>query len=372
VNRRGFLELGALAASSAIVARAFAGGGKLLAYGERPQELATPLSAFDQLETPTELFFIRSHFGPPALVANRHVKIGGGFVKKPLQLAVSDLARFTEVTLTAVLQCAGNGRGLIVPRVPGVQWGHGAVGQASWTGVRLRDVLDAAGLDPSAAHVQLAGADLPPKPTVPAFKRSIPIARALDPSTLIAYRMNGAPLRLAHGAPLRLIVPGWAGNHWIKWLAHVEPAAEPATGFYMEKGYRVPKTPIPPGTALTPDNSEPLTVFPVKSLIARPGDGEHVARGRQEIVGVAFSGAAAIAKVEIQLDDGAWQPAKLEGEPGAGRWQLFRFAFDATPGTHRAAVRATDAAGAVQPEHAIWNPSGYHWNAWHRVTWEVA
>jgi sulfite oxidase len=368
--RRDLLELGALATIGAI-ARAHAGPGRMLVQGERPQELATPLATFDRLETPTEQFFIRSHFGPPALDPKRRVKIGG-LVKKPLELAVTDLARFTEVTLVAVLQCAGNGRSLIEPHVPGVQWGHGAVGQASWTGVRLHDVLDAAGVDPATAHIHLAGADLPPKPTVPAFARSIPIARAIDPTTLIAYRMNSAPLRLAHGAPLRLVVPGWAGNHWVKWLAHVEAAAAPATGFFMDKGYRVPTSPVTPGTALTADNSVPLTVFPVTSLIARPGDGETIARGRQEIVGVAFAGAAAIAKVEIQLDDGAWQRAKLEGAAGPGRWQVFRLPFDAASGRHRATARATDASGAVQPEHATWNPSGYHWNAWHRVTWEVA
>lgn len=368
--RREVLELAALATIGAI-ARANAGPARLLVHGERPQELATPLAAFDRLETPTELFFIRSHFGPPALDPKRVVNIGG-LVKTPLRLAVADLARFPEVTLTAVLQCAGNGRSLIEPRVPGVQWGHGAVGQARWTGVRLSDVLAAAGLDPAAAHLHLGGADLPPKPAVPAFKRSIPIARALDPTTLIAYRMNGAPLRLAHGAPLRLIVPGWAGNHWVKWLAHLEAAAAPATGFFMDKGYRVPTSPIAPGTALTPENSEPLTVFPVKSLIAQPGDGETIARGNREIVGVAFSGAAAIANVEIQLDDGAWQRATLEGDAGPGRWLVFRLPFEAKPGRHRATARATDTSGAVQPEHAAWNPSGYHWNAWHRVTWEVA
>jgi DMSO/TMAO reductase YedYZ molybdopterin-dependent catalytic subunit len=231
--------------------------------------------------------------------------------------------------------------------VPGLPWEHGAVGQARWTGVRLCDLLEAAGIAESAAHVHLSGADAPP-PNAPAYRRSIPLARALDPTTLVASRMNGAPLSLAHGAPLRLIVPGWSGNHWVKWLAHIDLYEEPATGFFMDDTYRV--------------HEEPVTVFPVRSIIARCD--------AHEIAGVAFSGAAAIAHVDIQLD-GTWHRAVLHGEGGAGRWQTFRLAIDAGAGSHTAIARATDATGAVQPEHAAWNANGYHYNAWHRVTWET-
>ena len=190
-----------------------------------PHDLGTPLDVLDRLITPSPLLFVRSHFGPPALDPARRVRISG-LVRRPLELDVRALRQFPEVTLTAVLQCAGNGRALQSPRVPGVQWIHGAVGQATWTGVRLKDVLDSAGVLPGAAHVRLVGADYPPKPSAPAFIRSIPLARALDPGTLLAYRMNGEPLTLAHGAPLRLIVPGWAGDHWIKWLTDLRVQRE--------------------------------------------------------------------------------------------------------------------------------------------------
>jgi DMSO/TMAO reductase YedYZ molybdopterin-dependent catalytic subunit len=249
------------------------------------------------------------------------------------------------------------------------------MGQATWTGVRLKDVLEHTGLLPSAAHVRLAGADRPPKPTVPAFIRGIPLARALDPGTLIAYRMNGEPLSLAHGAPFRLIVPGWAGDHWIKWLTELRVQAGEAEGFYFQTAYRLPIEPVAPGAAVPPDRTRPLTTFPVKSIIARPIEGSRTRVGKQEIVGVALSGERGIARVEVSLDGGAtWRTATLEGEPGAGRWQVFRHALDVDrPGPQRALARAIEAGagGATQPEKATWNPGGYLWNGWHAVSWEV-
>jgi DMSO/TMAO reductase YedYZ molybdopterin-dependent catalytic subunit len=369
--RRTFLSTSAWALASAFAPPAWAEG-ELTQFGSRPQELATPIAQFDKLITPTPVFFVRSHFGPPALDVNRKLVIDG-LVKTPLTLSVEDLRAFPEVTTTAVLQCAGNGRGLMVPRVPGVQWDNGAMGQAAWTGVRLKDVLAKAGLVAGAAHVRLAGADLPPKPTVPAFVRSIPLARALDPSTLLAYRMNGEPLPHAHGGPLRLVVPGWAGDHWVKWLTALRVQKDEAEGFYMQMAYRFPVTPGPPGAPVPPDQMRPLSALPVKSLIASPADGAKVPTGPQEVVGVAFSGTAPIASVEVSVDGGAtFARAALEGEPGVGRWQVFRYRFvQASAARIVAVARAIDARGNKQPEQAVWNPSGYFWNAWHRVAWEV-
>ncbi len=369
IRRREFLGLGALALAWP---RLGFGGETLLAHMARPQDWATPTEYFDRLITPTPVFFVRSHFGPPALRPDRRLTIDG-LVDKPLELGAADLKTFEEVTLTGVLQCSGNGRALSQPRVPGVQWEHGAMGQATWTGVRLKDLLERVGVQAGAAHLRIVGADLPPKPAVPRYVRGMPLARALDPTTLVAYRMNGEPLGLAHGAPLRLVVPGWTGNHWVKWLSALRVQKDEAEGFYMQTGYRVPKSPVAPGTVVPPADTVSLTTLPVKSIIGRPSDGGVAKVGPQEVVGVAFSGAAAIAKVEVSLDGGKrWTEAALEGEPGLGRWQVFRHRFDAAqPGTLHAVARATDQSGAAQPEKAQWNPSGYLWNAWHAVSWTV-
>jgi sulfite oxidase len=344
----------------------------LLVHSLRPENLATPIEWFDRLLTPTDVFFVRSHFGAPAVVRSPRLRIEG-LVGKPLDLGVSDLEKLPQVTLTAVVQCAGNGRALIEPRVPGVQWVHGAMGQATWTGVRLRDLLDRAGVRSGAAHVTLLGADVPPKPSVPGFVRSIPLERARDETTLVALQMNGQALTHAHGAPFRLVVPGWSANHWMKWLSVVRVDATEAPGFYMQTAYRLPRVPVEPGAAVPPGNTIPVAAFPVKSVIARPVAGSRRPRGAEEIVGVAFSGEGPVTRVEVSVDGGAaWREAALEGEPGLGRWQVFRFRSDFKPGRARATVRATDARGNVQPQRAAWNPSGYFWNAWHTVSWEVA
>ena len=349
---------------------------ELLRQGREPQNLASPTGLYDRLITPTPSFFVRSHFGPPALDPNRAVSVEG-LVASKLSLSAADLKKaFPAVTVTAVLQCAGNGRALHLPPVPGLQWEHGAVGQATFTGARLRDVLQKAGLGAEHAkgtHVHVLGADAPPKPSTPPFLRSIPIERALDPSTLVAWAMNGEDLTLAHGAPLRLVVPGWAGDHWVKWLVRLAVQKEEAKGFYMETAYRMPTEKVEPGAAVPPGKMRPATTFPVKSTIGAPLDGSRTPRGPQKVVGVAFSGDAPIAKVEVSLDDGnTWRPSKLEGEPGVGRWVVFEYRFEQKePGRVRALARATDRKGNAQPERAAWNPSGYFWNAWHAVSWEV-
>ncbi|HEV8121554.1 MAG TPA: sulfite oxidase [Candidatus Polarisedimenticolia bacterium] len=374
-GRREFLQTGGIALLGLLSGTGRAAADEaphaLEVFTLRPENLATPLGWFDRPVTPNDVFFVRSHFGAPARVRDGRLRIEG-LVTTPLDLSVADLQAMPQVSVTAVAQCAGNGRALMEPPVPGVQWVHGAMGQAVWSGVRLHDLLQRAGVRAGAAHIALRGADRPPKPSVPAFARSIPLQRAADPATLVALRMNGEPLPHAHGAPMRLIVPGWTANHWVKWLQAITVQAEEAGGFYMQTAYRFPRTPGAPGAAVDPKEMLPLASFPVKSVIARPQAGQRQPRGVQEVVGVAFSGDAAIGRVEVSVDGGAtWHDAALEGESGVGRWQVFRLRFDAAPGRARAMVRATDARGARQPEHPIWNPSGYLWNAWHAVEWEV-
>jgi sulfite oxidase len=339
-----------------------------------PQDLGTPLGYFDQLITPTPVFFVRSHFGAPAFNRNRKISIQGG--SNPLELGLKDLLSFERVTLTAVLQCSGNGRGLQTPHVPGLQWEHGAMGQATWSGVRLADLLQAAGVtaDVASSHVQLQGADRPQAPTVPAFIRSIPLAKAMEANTLVATHMNGEPLTSAHGAPFRLVIPGWSGQNWIKWLSVVRVQKNEAEGFYQRTGYRLPKNPVKPGTAVKPEDTIPVTSMPVRSVIASPADGSVWKKGEREIKGVAFSGEAGIAQVEISLDDGiSWSAAKLHGPSGPGIWQVFKHKVSAPAGaTLKILARATDTNGQQQPRETVWNPSGYFWNAWHAVNVKVS
>jgi len=359
MRRRQFLQAVSSACSASLVAeQAAADPGVLLRYTE--QNLATPLSVFDRILVPTDSFFVRSHFGPPASEPERPLRVVG-LVKKPLVFSPGELGKFRRVSVTAALVCAENGRAHFSPKVPGIQFDLGAMGQATFSGVRLADLLEKAGVASDAAHVAFAAADRPHKPFVPPFVRSIPLSRALHPATLVATHMNGEPLTLAHGAPLRLVVPGFTGQHWIKWLAEIRLQKEEAEGYFMQSAYR------------SPDGKTPITTIAVGSVLAHPLEGSKVAPGALEVRGVAFSGEAPIERVELSVDGGAtFVKAKLEGEGGTGRFQVFRHSLDVRkPGTFRVLARATDRKGNVQPRVPVHHPAGYGWNGWHEVRFEV-
>ncbi len=344
----------------------------LIIRSSRPLDAETPVEVFERFLTPNRLFFVRSHFGPPAVgLAPWRLEVGG-LVDRPMGLGTDDLEKLEKVTLPAVLQCSGNGRAFFSPTIPGVGWGRGAVGNAEWSGVRLADVLARAGIKAGAAHVQLLGADEPPGPKTPAFFRSIPMARAVDPGTILATAMNGEPLPLLHGGPIRLVVPGWAGNHWIKWLRKVTVAAEEAPGFYMQSGYKVPRVPTPPGVELKPADLVPVTTMNVKALIARPIEGAVLPAGKVEVRGVAWTGAGHVTRVEVATaPDGPWSAAALLDGPAEGTWRRWAFTWDAKPGMHTLRARAADSSGTIQPEATPWNRSGYLWNGIDRVACEV-
>jgi DMSO/TMAO reductase YedYZ molybdopterin-dependent catalytic subunit len=325
--------------------------------------------------TPNDLFFVRSHFGPPAVSLGPWRLEVRGLVERPLALSLADLGRMELVEAPAVLQCAGNGRAFFSPPAPGLPWERGGVGNASWGGVRLADLLRKAGLkvNPAEGHVHLLGADAPPSIKTPVYLRSIPLERALDPSTLIATRMDSDPLPLLHGGPLRLIVPGWAGNHWIKWLRTITVAREEAPGTYQQSGYRMPKVPTPPGVDLKPSDLIPLTTMPVKSLIARPTAGARLPAGKIEIRGVAWTGLGHVTGVEVATGrTGPWRPATFLNEARPYTWRLWRFTLDdARPGRLELRARATDSSGQTQPDVTPWNRSGYLWNGIDTVECEV-
>jgi DMSO/TMAO reductase YedYZ molybdopterin-dependent catalytic subunit len=269
------------------------------------------------------------------------------------------------VTITAVLQCSGNGRAFHRPKTPGVQWERGAVGNAQWTGVRLRDVLAQAGVRPEARHVQFQGADRPVVSSVPLFTRSIPLGKALHPDTILAYDMNGHPLPLLHGAPLRVVTPGWMADSCTKWLTEITVQAEESKGYYMQTAYRVPISPVESGGPVT----APVEAMVVKSLIAGPSEGETVNAGPVSIQGVAWSSGAKISTVEVSIDEGkSWEPARLVGEDHPYAWRQWQYVWSArNPGTVAILCRATDVQGATQPTTSSWNASGFLWNGWDRV-----
>ena len=362
---------------SAPQAEAAESTGPLTVRVTRPFDAETPVREFTSWLTPNERFFVRSHFGPPpaeAVQPDTWRLTVKGLVKEGLSLTLKDLREFEPVTLTAVLQCSGNGRAHHRPKVPGVQWERGAAGNAQWTGVRLRDVLQRAGVKPQGLHVQMQGADRPALPTVPLFTRSIPIAKALHPDTLLAYEMNGRPLPLLHGAPLRVITPGWMAESCMKWLTEITLRGDETPGYYMQQAYRIPETSIQPGSGLPGSVMVPVEQMPVKSLIAAPAEGDTLKIGPVTIQGVAWAGESPITKVEVSCDDGkTWEPARLLGEEQPYAWRQWQYLWNARQvGPTAILCRATDAQGAQQPEKSPWNPGGFLWNGWDRLSVTVA
>ena len=330
----------------------------------------TPLEALTTYLTPNDLFFVRNHWIPRMPDPRTWALRVDGEVGTPLELSLEELKAMPQATVTCVLQCAGNGRSFMKPVVPGVQWGHGAVGNARWTGVRVRDLLDKAGLKATARHLHTSGADNPPG-KVPPFLRSLEIEKVLEDG-VVALEMNGEPLPAPHGAPARLVVPGWAGDHWMKWLERLSPQPEAQKGFYMDVGYRFPDTPGDPGVAFKPEGMHPVTELFVKSNISDYPKNAKVGKP-VTLRGFAFSGAPDIRTVEISADGGStWREAVLDPRHDPHAWRLWSFAWTPTaPGNVTLRARATDSRGSVQPREAVWNQSGYLHNAWPGAEIEV-
>ncbi|HEX8171252.1 MAG TPA: sulfite oxidase [Thermoanaerobaculia bacterium] len=369
MDRRTFLRYSALAtfAPAAVLA---ATQPRMLQMNGYPINAETPLDLLTDYLTPIELFFVRSHWVPRMPDLKTWRLTIDGEVNRPLTLTIAELKKLPRAEVTCVLQCSGNGRALHSPALPGVQWRYGAVGNARWSGVRVKDVLARAGVKSSARHLGMFGSDDPPG-KVPPFHRSIELAKALD-DCILAYEMNGQPLPPQHGAPLRLVAPGWAGDHWMKWLVRLAPSAAPVTGFYMDTAYRWPNAPGAPGVTFKPEEMHPVTELAVKSNITTAPPKARVGTP-VEIRGFAFSGAPDIAKVEVSDDDGkTWRAATLDARHSPHAWRLWSFRW--TPrrrGTARLVARATDSRGAAQAREAVWNQSGYLFNAWHSVSIEV-
>jgi DMSO/TMAO reductase YedYZ molybdopterin-dependent catalytic subunit len=340
----------------------------LIVRRENPLNCESPIAALgDGAAMPSERFYKRNHFPIPNMDEATYRLAVKGLVDQPLTLSMSDLRGMPTRRLVATLECAGNGRALFQPAIEGEHWDLGAVSTASWSGIPLREVLDRAGVCASAREVVFRGADGGPLDGLPApivFERSLPYPFSSDGDVLLVHAMNGEPLTPAHGFPLRLLVPGWYAVASVKWLTEIELIDHAFAAFYQTDRYwyewmragRLARRPV--------------TIMRVRSLITEPTEGARLARGEVTVRGVAWSGYAPIARVEVSAGGGVWQEARLLGEQdryGARRWEAIADLWEST--TLRA--RATDAGGNSQPEQAEWNRLGYGNNSIHQVAIRV-
>lgn len=372
-------QLGGAAAVAAawpetLAAQALAGKDpRLTALSARPPDFETPVALLDSLITPIDAFYVRCHMPVPTALDEAAWTLGvEGEVGSPLSLRVAELKQMPSASVTVTLECAGNGRSFFDPPVAGIQWKKGAVGTAKWTGVRVADLLKKAGAKGAATHIWVAGADRP-MGTQPPFVRQVPMPKAMHPDTIVAWAMNDQPIPAVHGAPLRLIVPGWEGAYAIKWLNTITVANKEHDGFWVATGYRYPTKRVSPGAAVDAKDMAPLTGLVVKSLITRPLDGAVIPAGKVTVAGFAWAGETDIARVDVSTDNGAtWQPARLVGASVKYAWRRFEYIFDVSKAETRTILsRATDATGNAQPIVPQWNPSGYLWNAPDQVRIEV-
>ncbi len=320
--------------------------------------LETRLEDLDGLITPNDLFFVRNHAPTPMIDPATYVlTVGGPGAESEVRLSLDDLRALPSQTLIAYIECAGNWRGFFQAvtgrTASGSQWGTGAIGCAVWTGPSLADVLALAGVRDDALEVNVIGLD------DGAWERPMPLAKALDPATILALTMNGEPLPPDHGFPVRAVVPGWVGSSSVKWVGRVEVATEKVwvranTSSYVLVGDEWP------ADQYAPADGAPISTGAVKSALALPRPAQ-LSAGTQRLRGFAYSPAGPVERVEWSADDGPWAPARLIGTPAAlpHAWARFELEWDAAPGEHVLRTRATDASGDTQPLEGVYNEKGY-------------
>lgn len=347
----------------------------VVVIGEQPLVAETLPEALDDDCTPVDKFFIRNNgkIVPPAPDPLRWTLSIDGEVNAALALTLGDIkAKFRHVTQRMVLECGGNGRAFFSPQAEGVPWHHGGAGCAEWTGVRLRDVLLAAGLKETARFTGHFGADpaVDQDHPTPPISRGIPIAKAMDENTLLVFAMNGKDLEPVHGFPLRLIVPGWTGSVSHKWLTRILIRKDRHDGTLMDPWhYRVPREVMQYGDRFDPTTFVDLESMPVRSIITSPAEDAKVGR-TVEVRGAAWAGDQAVRLVEVSSDKGTtWQRAELTPPKNPYDWTRFTASLSfASSGAQEIWSRATDSAGKVQPNEAQgWNPQGYGANPVHRI-----
>jgi DMSO/TMAO reductase YedYZ molybdopterin-dependent catalytic subunit len=355
----------------------FPGKVPMRVINDRPPCLETPWEYYRHDLTPNEAFYVRWHLQViPTRVDLRDWRLRvTGHVDRQLELSLADLKLLKPTSIVAVNQCSGNSRGLFTPPIPGAQWGNGGMGNARWTGVPLRDLLARAGLKAGAVDVAFAGLDTAGMPGVPDFVKSLPVDEARRPEMLLAYAMNGEPLPLLNGFPLRLVVPGWYATYWLKSLREITVLPRAFDGFWMAKAYRIPTT---DNAVETPGALAKVTVpihrMNVRSFFTAPAAGSRLAPGREvELSGIAFDGGSGIRRVEVSADGGkSWRRANLGDDLGNFSFRRWRLAWaPETAGAVRLLVRATSNGGATQPLTEGWNRTGYMRNVVEALAVEV-
>lgn len=399
VSRRHFLQRSALAGAASMLglhARAedtitlpFANGERKLArypgkrplilQTSRPPQLETPFSVFNEgVITPNDAFFVRYHLAniPLSIDPETFRLAVKGHVEKPLELSLAELKKMDAVDLVAVNQCSGNSRGFFVPRVGGGQLGNGAMGNAKWRGVPLKTVLENAGVKAGARQVAFDGLDKPTLDKTPDFIKALDLEHAADGEVMLAYEMNGEPLPMLNGFPLRLVVPGCYGTYWVKHLHEITVLPDTLENFWMATAYRIPCTPgaaIPPGT--TPAKTEPIQRFNVRSFLTSVTDGATIPANKHTILrGIAFDGGAGIREVLVSTDGGrTWLGAELGADLGRYSFREWKLPIALVKsGPIAIQCRAVSRTGESQPLDPLWNPSGYMRNVVETVHATVA
>jgi DMSO/TMAO reductase YedYZ molybdopterin-dependent catalytic subunit len=345
----------------------------------RPPLLETPSAVFDKgVFTPNDSFYVRWHWAviPTEIDVNTFRLAVRGQVDKELSLTLKDIVDgLPRVELAAVNQCSGNSRGYSEPRVPGAQWSNGAMGNAKWMGVRLKDVLDRAGVKSGAKWVRFGGLDEPVVQGAPKLMKSLTLDHARDGEVMIAYAMNGEQLPLLNGFPLRLVVPGWYATYWVKMLSHIEVLDKPDDNFWTANAYLIPDT---PGANMKPGEAGvkmvPINRMVPRSFITNLVDGATLKAGAKRLVrGIAFGGSTGVRSVDLSIDGGtSWLPTTLgrdEGKYSFRQWQT-----EITPATGKLSlkVRCTNSDGLAQPAAMNWNPGAFMLNAIETTTVTVA
>ena len=371
----GGLPAGAMASSTL---EALPGKRPLIKRTYRPPNYETPIELFRQPHTPNDAFYVRWHgLVPEVALADWKLRIGGPAARNPREYSHAEIVRkFKRAEVVAVNQCSGNRRGLFSPHVPGVQWGYGAMGNARWTGVRLKDLLDDAGMTTSALEVVANGAD-GLMLTGPDFSKSLPLWKALDPDTLLAFEMNGQPLPRLNGFPARIVVPGWTATYWLKAVTDLTIVEKPFDGFWMKTAYRVPKGMFGASGFESQETAQnvPITAIKINSLITSHAAGATFDAGRDvDVAGIAWNDGSGIRNVQLSTDGGThWNDVKLG--PDLGRYSFRQWSQRFTPrvaGPITLMARAVARDGSTQPDKLIHNPAGYHHNVVHKVECHVA